>query len=77
MVVWKVPIPNKRSCSVWLIHLEWDRFEYQLRKIKVVVLLSVIVSMGQRFSKTLRHSFREATYIFQIKLMHLHQVSVV
>lgn len=73
-----VPNPNKRSCSVWLIHLEWDRFEYQLRKIKVVVLLSVKVSMGQRFGKTLRsHYLGKATYIFQIMLMHLHQVTVV
>ena len=46
-----LPNPNRRSCSVWLILLEWDRFEYQLRKIKVVVLLSVIRSLGQRFGK--------------------------
>ena len=77
VIVRKLSIPNKRSCSVWLIHLEWDRFEYQLRKIKVVVLLSVIVSMGQRFSKTLRYSLEIATYIFQRMLMHLHQVSLV
>ena len=46
----------------------------------MVVLLSVIVSMGQRFGKTLRRthfSLRKATYIFQIMLMHLHQVTVV
>ena len=43
---------NSRSCSVWLIHLEWDRFEYQMRKVKVVVLFSVVVGMGQRFGKT-------------------------
>ena len=74
--VCQVPNPNKRSCSVWLIHLEWDRFEYQMRKIEVVVLLSVIVSMGQRFGRTIKHTTK-ATYIFQIMLMHLHQVALV
>ena len=78
MVVWKVPIPNKRSCSVWLIHLEWDRFEYQLRKIKVAVLLSLIVSMGQRFGQSFSpHTIQKPTYIFQIMLMHLYQVTLV
>ena len=52
-----VPNPNKRSCSVWLIHLEWDRFEYQMRKMKVAVLLSVKVRLGQRFGKTLRSHY--------------------
>ena len=74
--VLKVPKPNKRSCSVWLIHLEWDQFEYQMRKMKVVVLLSVIVSMGQRLSRILKHTAK-ATYIFQIMPMHLHQVTLI
>ena len=74
--VLKVPDPNKRSCLVWLIHLEWDRFEYQLRKSKVVVLLSLIVSMGQRFCRTLKHTTK-STYVFQIMLMHIHQVTLV
>ena len=41
----------------------------------MVVLLSVIVSMGQRFRRTLKHSTK-ATYIFQMMLMHL-QVTLV
>ena len=73
--VLKVPDPKKRSCSVWLIHLEWDRFEYQLRKIKVVVLFSVIVSMGQRLCRTLKHTIK-STYVFQIILMHLQVARV-
>ena len=44
----------------------------------MVVLLSVIVSMGQRFGRTLKHAFTaKAAYIFQITLMHLHQATLV
>ena len=79
MSVCKVPNPNKRSCSVWLIHLKEGQFEYQLKKMKVVALLSVIVNMGQRFAETLIQIQvnSRATFIFQIMQIHLDQVIVV
>ena len=67
--------PDKRFCSVWLIHLEWGQFEYQLTKRKVVALLSLLVRMGQ-FSRG-RRRLQEPTYIFQIMLIYLDQVTAV
>ena len=71
-----LPHPNKRFCSVWLIHLEWGQFEYQLRKRKVVAELSLIVRMGQPLSGD-GQRIHEPTYIFQIMLIYLDQVTVV
>ena len=69
----RLPHPNKRFCSVWLIHLEWGQFEYQLRERNVVAILSLLVSMGQ----FLRGRLQQPTYIFQMRLIYLDQVTVV
>lgn len=68
--------PNTPFCSVWLIRLEWGQFEYQLRKMKVVALLSLLVPMGQFFKPTIIR-LHQPTYIFQIMLIYLDQVTVV
>ena len=71
----RLPHPNKRFCSVWLIRLEWGQFEYQLTKRKVVALLSRLLRMGQ-FSRG-RRGLQATTYIFQIMLIYLDQVTAV
>ena len=44
----------------------------------MAVLLSLIVSMGQRFGQSFSpHTIQKPTYIFQIMLMHLYQVTLV
>ena len=68
--------PNKPFCSVWLIRLERGQFEYQLRIRKVFALLPLIVRVGQFLSRTLIR-IHQPTYIFQIMLIYLDQVTVV
>ena len=68
---------NMRFCSVLLIHLEWDQFEYQQRKTKVVLLLSLKGHLGQRFGTTTVHIPTLLTYIFQIMLIHPDQIVVI